>query len=218
MVYVRFRMTASSVDEDVVSYDGRRARRDRNTEAVLRGCWSLFMEGTLHPTAQQVSDRSGVSLRSVFRHFQNLDGLVLAAIDWYLVEHAHLFVFTPPAPTASLDERIDALVDYRLTLYTTSGRQMSAAVARAATDPQIGQRVAAHRDYVRAVIGALFEPELATMSADDRAMAHAAAQTVIQFEGWEMLSLHYGLRPEQIAAWYRRTLRVALAQNEPNRQ
>lgn len=199
-------------DAVVVSYDGRRARRDRNNEAVIRACWDLFVEGDLHPTAQQVADRSGVSLRSVFRHFQNLDALVRCAVDWFLEHHVDLFVFAEPAEGASLDERIDALIDYRIRLYREVGLKIRAAVSRGVTDPEIAVKVAAHRTYVEGVVRSLFEPELARLTEDERQLVVAAVHMVVQFEGWEMLALRHGLREEQIVCLYRAGLRLALAQ------
>ncbi len=43
--------------------DGRTARRDRNSDAVLDAVHELFVEGQLVPTVEEVAARSGVSTR-----------------------------------------------------------------------------------------------------------------------------------------------------------
>jgi AcrR family transcriptional regulator len=63
-----------------VAPDGRTARRDRNRDAVLDAVLDLFAEDALAPSAVQVAERSGVSLRSVYRYFDDTDELVRAGI------------------------------------------------------------------------------------------------------------------------------------------
>lgn len=211
-------MSSQALDDGLIAYDGRRARKDRNNEAVIRAIWDLFAEGEMYPTAQQVADRSGVSLRSVFRHFQNLDALVRCAMDWFLEHNADLLVFSPPPVGATLDDRIDALVQYRLRLYREAGGYLRAAIARSLADPEIAAKVAAHRRYVAGVIDALLAPELTRMGERDRRLAAAAIHLVIQFEGWEMLSIVHGLDGAQIEQWYRAGIGLALEQGQTKRQ
>ena len=48
--------------------DGRRARTERSKQEIIDAALSLMEEGVLIPTAQQISDRAGVNIRSFFRH------------------------------------------------------------------------------------------------------------------------------------------------------
>jgi AcrR family transcriptional regulator len=52
--------------------DGRRVRSERSRKSIIDAMLQLVEEGILVPTAQQVSERAGVSLRSVFRHFSDM--------------------------------------------------------------------------------------------------------------------------------------------------
>jgi AcrR family transcriptional regulator len=61
--------------------DGRRLRSERSREAIIDVMLTLIEEGALIPTAQQVSERAGVGIRSVFRHFSDMAGL-FATRDW----------------------------------------------------------------------------------------------------------------------------------------
>ena len=58
--------------------DGRTARRDRNRDAVLDAVIELFTEGHVGLVAADVAERSGVSLRSVYRYFDDLEALARA--------------------------------------------------------------------------------------------------------------------------------------------
>jgi AcrR family transcriptional regulator len=55
--------------------DGRVRRGERSREAILAALFSLVGEGELQPTAQQVAERAGVGMRSVFRHFSDMESL-----------------------------------------------------------------------------------------------------------------------------------------------
>ena len=66
---------------ELASIDGRRARRDRNRETVVDAILSLYQEGNVSPSLDEIADRSGVSHRSVFRYFQDLEELYRVAIE-----------------------------------------------------------------------------------------------------------------------------------------
>ena len=55
--------------------DGRRLRSERSRQAIIDAMLKLVEEGVLVPTAQQVSERAGVGIRSVFRHFSDMESL-----------------------------------------------------------------------------------------------------------------------------------------------
>jgi AcrR family transcriptional regulator len=59
--------------------DGRRLRSERSRQSILDAILALVDEGILVPTAQQVSERAGVGIRSVFRHFSDMESLFVEA-------------------------------------------------------------------------------------------------------------------------------------------
>ena len=60
--------------------DGRRLRTERSKQAIIDAGLELIHEGQLVPTAQQVSERAGVGIRSFFRHFADMETL-FATVD-----------------------------------------------------------------------------------------------------------------------------------------
>ena len=60
--------------------DGRRLRSERTRLAIINAALALQKEGFLVPTAQQISDRAGVLIRTFFRHFEDMEAL-FAAVD-----------------------------------------------------------------------------------------------------------------------------------------
>src|ERR1044072_5768679 len=67
--------------------DGRSARAARTRDAVVEALLSLLDEGNLRPTARQVAERAGVSLRSVYVHFDDLEDLFTAAAHRFFETH-----------------------------------------------------------------------------------------------------------------------------------
>ena len=56
--------------------DGRALRSERSRRPIVEALFALVGEGVLQPTAQQVADRAGVGIRTVFRHFEDMDALL----------------------------------------------------------------------------------------------------------------------------------------------
>lgn len=56
-------------------HDGRRQRSERSREKILDACLELISEGNMDPSAHEIAARAGVGLRSVFRHFEDIDSI-----------------------------------------------------------------------------------------------------------------------------------------------
>jgi AcrR family transcriptional regulator len=61
--------------------DGRRLRSQASRDRIIAAVLALIEEGHSIPGAEQIAERADVGLRSVFRHFGDLDGLYFAMID-----------------------------------------------------------------------------------------------------------------------------------------
>ena len=55
--------------------DGRLKRSVATRKKILQALTALTYEGVLSPTAEQVAMRADVGLRTVFRHFDDMDSL-----------------------------------------------------------------------------------------------------------------------------------------------
>jgi TetR/AcrR family transcriptional regulator of autoinduction and epiphytic fitness len=60
---------------EATKIDGRRARGLRTREAIVTALMDLIATGDVAPTAQRIADRAGVSVRSVYQHFTDVEGL-----------------------------------------------------------------------------------------------------------------------------------------------
>lgn len=59
----------------VEKIDGRRARGLRTREAIVTALIELIAAGDIAPTAQRIAERASVSVRSVYQHFTDVEGL-----------------------------------------------------------------------------------------------------------------------------------------------
>jgi len=64
-------------DAELLQSDGRIQRSQRSREKILRAYWELMLGGDMEPSAAAIAEHAGVGLRSVFRHFDDLDTLLL---------------------------------------------------------------------------------------------------------------------------------------------
>lgn len=60
---------------EVGTDDGRRQRSDRSRRQIIEALFDLISEGNMSPSAASVATRANVGLRTVFRHFEDMDSI-----------------------------------------------------------------------------------------------------------------------------------------------
>lgn len=161
-----------SAVESVPTVDGRRARRDRNRESVVDALLELYCEGHMRPSLDLVAERSGISHRSVFRYFEDLDELDRVAIERFRERCTHLLEI-PALGEGSLPARIERLVDQRLALHDASAAVGRVARMRAPTHPVLADNLVANRVLFRRQLAMHFKVEFQTTGAATLTMASA---------------------------------------------
>ncbi len=175
--------------EPEVPSDGRTARRDRNREAVLDAVLDLFADGSMTPVPAEVAERSGVSLRSVYRYFDDMDALVRAAIARNLARMGPFFDLDDPG-VGPLDERVERTVAARLRLHDGIAPMARAAVARAPQNPIIDERLQETRLLLRRQVEEMFAPELAALDAEVGHDVVAAVDVLLELDSLDHLRRH----------------------------
>lgn len=69
--------TADNADVTPETEDGRKRRSERSREQIIEAMFELVRGGELDPGAARIAEVANVSLRTVFRHFEEMDGLYL---------------------------------------------------------------------------------------------------------------------------------------------
>ena len=67
--------TDRPVEDGTLVEDGRRRRSERNRQKIIAAMFELVREGDYDPSVARVAERAGVGLRTVFRHFDDVDTL-----------------------------------------------------------------------------------------------------------------------------------------------
>ncbi len=197
--------SSPDIDPGDGAIDGRTARRDRNRDAVLDAVIELFTEGHVGLVAADVAERSGVSLRSVYRYFDDLEALARAAIARQMERFAPLAEL-PGLGEGSLDERIERIVDNRLRLYEAIGPTRRAAIQRAPANPILAEQLERTRVLLEEQVEAMFAPELTALSAAERSAVTPGVDLLLGFESFDQLRRIRGLSPAET----RRVLHTAL--------
>ncbi len=189
----RARATADAAQ----AVDGRRAWRDRNLSAVVDALLDLFNEGNLRPGADEIAARSGVSRRSVFRYFDDLDTLDRTAIERQTGRVSHL-VELPGLGTGAIEDRIDRLVAQRLRLFEAILPVARVSRLRAPFEPVLADGLARSRHLFRRQVERHFAGELRPLSRSARNATLGAAEVLCSFEAYELLRLGQGQTAKQI--------------------
>jgi TetR/AcrR family transcriptional regulator, regulator of autoinduction and epiphytic fitness len=173
--------------------DGRSARALRTRNRVVDALLDLIDEGDLRPPAADVARRAGVSLRSVFQHFDDLETLFQVAGERHRQRFAHLEPL-PDLP-AELGPRVTAYVAHRAHWMEAVSPMARAAALQAPFSPAIAVRQAASRSRHRDALASAFAPEL-ERAADPERLLHAL-DVAAGWSTWEHLRGGTGLSQDQ---------------------
>ena len=176
-------------DEKPVGVDGRSLRRARNRAAVVDALVSLIREGDLQPSAVEIADRAGVSHRSIFRYFDDLDDLMRTSINHAFIDATSVGRIANLG-MGTLDERIAAFTDARLELYRYVDGAMQAARMKAPTIPAIDASIGAIARTSRKQIARHFAPEVGARSPAD---ADLLLDAVLISSSYDAFSIHVRL-------------------------
>ncbi len=166
--------------------DGRRLRSERSRQAIIDASLALIAEGTLVPTAQQISERAGVGIRSFFRHFSDMANL-FATVDEQNRESTEA-LFMGGDREGATQERIMHAVERHANGYENQ-RNIILSTAAQSWRYEILRKNYAH--YQRGLRKDLEDwlPEIKSLSGTQR----QAVDAVASFEMWHRLREHQGL-------------------------
>jgi AcrR family transcriptional regulator len=168
--------------------DGRHLRRDTNREAVLDAMVELFVEGNLQPSSAEIAELAGLSSRSLFRYFDDIDDLNRAAIDRQLALARPLLEldvrFDDP-----LEVKIAHVVEARMRLFETIAPAARAARVSAHRRHLIAEQLTQGRAHLRGQLREQFGPDQLP-----------AIDALCSFESYELLRRDQKLSRRETAA------------------
>jgi TetR/AcrR family transcriptional regulator of autoinduction and epiphytic fitness len=151
--------------------DGRVARGERTREAILDAHTSLVTEGVLKPTGKVVAERAGISLRTLWLNYKDLESLLEASVERWLGTDAALRL--PVDPSLPLEDRIETYCRQRV-----ARLEHIAPAARSAAlgEPFSPALQASRREHVQRSLDdlqATFASEIAAAGPDRDVLLHA---------------------------------------------
>lgn len=91
--------------------DGRRRRGQNNRARIVAAMLEIIRTGDMSPSADQVAARADVGLRTVFRHFKDMDSLYSEMS--VVIEEQLLSIVGTPFKSTDWKDRVVELVDRR---------------------------------------------------------------------------------------------------------
>lgn len=184
--------------------DGRRERSRSSRARIVAAMLELVAGGEVSPGAAQVAAVAGVGLRSVFRHFKDMDALYREMTE--AIEVKVLPILLRPPEGATWQERLRNLAERRARIFETIMPYRISANVRRFESPYLME------DYRR-----LLRLEAETLNAHlpdavqaDSAAAHGL-NVILGFGTWRLLRHDQGLPAEEAGAVVRRMLDDAMA-------
>ncbi len=95
--------------------DGRRKRGDQSRRQIVEAMLDLVRAGEMSPSASQVAERAGVGLRTVFRHFEEMEILYREMAD--VIAAKVMPLAKRPYTKASWRERLNEMIERRIEIH-----------------------------------------------------------------------------------------------------
>ena len=178
--------------------DGRNLRRSHSYDRAVDAVLDLISEGSPSPTAQQIAERAGISVRTVFRLADDIESLHAAAVARQTERIAPLFA-EPPAD-GTTEERVRVLVHDRIAIFETIAPVRRVGERLAEASPEISRGLARSRKALRAYVAGAFASELGALPGGATDAALLALDVAASWETWDQLRRVRGLSTTEAAA------------------
>ena len=170
--------------------DGRRRRSQDSRARIVQAMLDLVREGGVSPSAETVAARADVGLRTVFRHFNDLDSLyreMSAVIESELMALVHT-----PFKGATWRERVLELVERRGWAYEKIGPFKRASEVHRHQSPPLALDHARMVEISREIL----RQQLPSDLAKDR-VRFEAIDMLLSFDAWNRLRRDQDLSPKR---------------------
>ncbi|MET7947222.1 TetR/AcrR family transcriptional regulator [Micromonospora sp. NPDC005324] len=193
--------------------DGRTARAERTRAAIVEAHLALISEGDLRPTGERIAERAGISLRTLWTNFKDMETLFEASGAEVLRQQDA--AYRPISPGLPMAKRVDAYCRQRARLLQLIAPSARAAQMREPVSEQLHRNRLKHIERVRDEVEALFAVELAEAGPGREQLLNALVATST-WQAWSMLRYGLGLGVDQARAVMARTVGALLAEVAPD--
>jgi len=160
--------------------DGRRQRSDRSRRRIIEALFDLIGEGDMSPSAVNVAARAKVGLRTVFRHFEDMDSIY----DEMTAELTEAIMPKIKAPFEAITwrERLMESVEKRADIYETVFPMKVCMSLRRFQSDFIKEQYERDVALMRSTLKSILPKEIASQRT-----LFAALETTLAFTTWRRL-------------------------------
>ncbi len=190
------RAPVAAADDDTepeAGLDGRRQRSERSREQIVEALFALIRAGEMAPRAAAVADAAGVSLRTVFRHFEDMESLYRVMAE--RMEAELMPIVLAPFEAPDWRGRLSELLSRRADIYERVLPLRVAASVRRFQSPFLMDD---YRRFLRLERTGLASILPAAIRADRTLFS--ALEMVTGFQAWRRMRQDQGLSPAETEA------------------
>jgi TetR/AcrR family transcriptional regulator, regulator of autoinduction and epiphytic fitness len=171
--------------DDRAAQDGRLTRAARTRAAVVDALLTLNERGNVRPTARDIATEAGVSLRSLYVHFDDLEALFVAAAERHTERLAALV--GPLVIQGDRDSRLETLLSRQATLYEAGAGVRRAALLQEPLSPALQHALGLGRKLTRSTIRQMFAPEIGAAGPEGGEALARALEIATSAATWDAL-------------------------------
>jgi AcrR family transcriptional regulator len=178
--------------------DGRRQRSERTRQLIIEAYLALLRDSPRIPTSNQIAERAGYSVRSVFERFPDLLSLRIAATDHaFALGNAQAVIRDADTDRPT---RIRSQVQTRALTCESWLPLWRALTANQGESTDLKMRIALVRDAIWKRLEIMYRPELAGLDDGRRRHMLIVLEAITDFESWGRMREDNGLNVEQACA------------------
>lgn len=181
--------------------DGRRLRSERTKQLIIEAYLALADAFSPRvPTAAEIAEKAGYSVRSVFERFPDILTLQIAAVDYAMAQ------VTALAPPNELEGdramRIRSQVRARAQVCERWLPLWRSLIVNQGNSEELKDRIRGSRERVMGRLEAMYQPELDTVAEGERRQLVIALEALTDVESWARMREFFDLSfDEACLAW-----------------
>ncbi len=181
--------------------DGRRLRSERTKQLIIEAYLALADALSPRvPTAAEIAEKAGYSVRSVFERFPDIRALQIAAVDYAMAQ------VTALAPSGKLEGdrevRLMSQVRARAEVCERWLPLWRSLIINQGDSIELKDRIRQARERYMARLEIVYQPELATVSELERRQLLIALEALTDVESWARMRQFFDLPFEDACtAW-----------------
>jgi len=183
--------------------DGRRQRSERSRKQIIDAMFALIKEGHFQPGAALVAERASVGLRTVFRHFDDMDSLYREMMGE--AEKEFLPGFMSQLTADGWRARLSELISNRTAMYEQISPLKTAAGIRRFQSQFLMDSHMRFRALERSGLLSVLPDDITA----DKTL-FAAIDTAMSFDAWRSMRQDQSLSVEESRAVMARTVDALL--------